>query len=448
MRKSLLKASLALAGNRRFDFFEEIRHIPRRSPEEIAALQLEKLRAVLVHARDHAPFYRERFKAASFDPERVQQVSDLQALPTLTRDDVRANLDAIVSDNFDRARLQKWSTGGSTGEPVSLYKEKDCVEMEMALMWRSWSWAGWSPGEKMVWIWGAPQETSELNSLAGKIKWWLGGRLLLDAFDMGDKNLAEWVEKINRFGAEHVIGYATSLTTFAQFLLANNVKLKPNIRQVISTAEKLFPEQREIIQHGFQAPVKDQYGSREIRVTAFEGPKGDMHVISDSCVMEFVPDPNVQDDSFRIVCTNLNNFAMPLIRYEVGDYGAPKNDAAGDGIGFPLMDLQIGRVTDNFIMSNGRVVHGEYYTHLMYGIDGVRQFQFRQDRPNRIRLIVVPEPGVNPSDLDRKLEFVRRESLGLDSSVEMPIEYQDTIPLTRSGKFLFTVCELDRTTAV
>lgn len=442
MRAILHETLLGATGKKRYRFYKDIADVPFKSRAEIEALQLDKLRRMLFHAARHVPYYRDLFQSVRFDPKDVHSTADLGRLPTLDRGTVRAHTEAMVAANFDRSKLQRWSTGGSTGEPVHFYKEEDCIEMEIALMWRSWSWAGWSPPEKMVWIWGAPQETGQLDSAAGSIKWWLGGRLLLDAFDMGAANLDRWVEQINAFGAEHVIGYATSLTTFARHLERNNIRLEPRFKQVVSTAERLRPEQREIIGRAFGAPVFDQYGSREIRITAFESAPGAMHIIADSCVMEFIEDERLPEGSKRIVVTALNNFAMPLIRYEVGDCGAAQEGDGAGRIHFPTMKLDVGRVTDNFILPNGRVVHGEYYTHLMYGIDGVRSFQFRQSEPALIRLIVVPEDGQDRAQLESRLAYVRSESEKLDPAVRLVIEFTSAIPPTRSGKHLFTVCEI------
>ena len=442
MLATLHRCASAVQGRKRYEYYDAIQSVPRKSADEIAQLQLVKLRALLAHAAKNVPYYARIFDESGFGPLDLKCVDDIKKLPTLDRDTVRSYEEELVARTFQKESLQRWSTGGSTGTPVSFFKEKNCIEREIALMWRSWSWSGWRPPERMVWIWGAPQETTQLDSLRGLLAWRVGGRLLLDAFDMGDEQLGGWKDKINAFGSEHVIGYATSLTTFAKYLLRRGIRLAPKFKQVISTAEKLRPEQRKIIEEAFGTQVHDQYGSREIRLTAFECNAGNMHIISDSCVMEFVSDEGVHDGAGRIVCTALNNFAMPLIRYEVGDYGASQSGACSCGIGFPLMKLDIGRVTDNFILPNGRVVHGEYFTHLMYGIDGIASFQFRQGIAAEVKLLIVLERPETREDILKKLEVVRHETEKLSPQLKLVFEFTDRIPPTRGGKHLFTVCEI------
>jgi phenylacetate-CoA ligase len=442
MREAAYRFVLRAAGRKRYKLFREIKDIPHLPPEEIARIQLSRLKTMLTHAADNVPYYRDLFDETGLQPESLASVEQLSQLPTLERQTVRTQIDSLVTRDLDRRRLLRWSTGGSTGAPVDFYKDVEYYELEMALMWRSWSWAGWNPSDKMVWVWGAPTETSQLTHLRGRLKWSIGGKLLLDAFDMTDEKLERWVEEINRFGAEHVIGYASALAHFAKFILSHGIDLKPRFKQIISTAEKLTETQRKLIEDAFRAKVCDQYGCREIRLTAFECSRRNMHVISDSVVMEFLEDPSVHTGARKIVCTALNNLAMPLIRYELGDYGAPLEDECSCGINFPLMKMDIGRISDNFVTPGGRVVHGEYFTHLMYGISGVGRFQFYQNDPALIRLYVVLDNPDQQASVEKQLEAVRDAVRGLGTGVDLRIEFKHSIDTTRSGKHRFTVCDL------
>jgi len=432
---------MTLCARKRYVHFRRIEAVPSLPREEIARIQLDKLRRLLASAQSDVPYYRRLFNEIGFESDSVSSVAQLHDLPVLTKPIIREHFEELVSSKFDRNALLRFSTGGSTGEPVDFYKDVDYYELEMAYLWRSWSWAGWRPGDLMVWIWGAPQETGQLRSVSGRIKWRLGGKMLLDAFDMGDAKMMRWVDQINAFGAEHVIGYATSLAYFAQFLMNKGIELKPKFKQVISTAEKLRPEQREIIEKAFKTNVRDQYGCREIRLIAFECPAGDMHISTDACVVEFVEDPKVPVEVYKMLVTCLDNHAMPLIRYDVGDYGAPAEASVPCEINYPIMRMDIGRTSDNFIMPSGRVVHGEYFTHLMYGVEGIRKFQFYQDRSRAVHLyIVLSDPSARRL-VEKETDRVIRESLALDPDLKIDVQYLDEIPATRTGKHRFTISE-------
>jgi phenylacetate-CoA ligase len=130
---------------------------------------------------------------------------------------------------------------------------------------------------------------------------------------------------------------------------------------------------------------------------------------------------------------------MPFIRYRNEDCGELLDGACPCGRGFPLMRLEIARLSDNFVLPAGRVVHGEFFTHLMYGSEGIASFQFHQTAPDRVVLRVVPGPG-SP---EKRAEAVRRsieqiQALAPDHRIAVEVEEVAAIPLSSAGKHRFT----------
>ena len=82
----------------------------------------------------------------------------------------------------------------------------------------------------------------------------------------------------------------------------------------------------------------------------------------------------------EIIATDLWNYGMPFIRYQMGDVGVKSGRLCSCGRGLPLLQEVTGRISDFFIDSKGGLVHGEYFTHLFYGIEGVEQFQLIQEK--------------------------------------------------------------------
>jgi phenylacetate-CoA ligase len=102
------------------------------------------------------------------------------------------------------------------------------------------------------------------------------------------------------------------------------------------------------------------------------------------------------------------------------------------------MRLDIARLSDNFVLPGGRVVHGEYFTHLMYGSEGVASFQFHQTAPDRIVLRIVPSggsPGGRTTAVRRSIEQIRALS---DVPIAVEVEEVASIPLSSAGKHRFT----------
>jgi len=94
------------------------------SSQDLVALQTRRLRQLLLHASQNVPFYRQRFLQTGLTPDDIQDSSDLAQLPALTKDELRANIDSLIADNYHRSDLIARSTGGSTGVPTKFYYDR------------------------------------------------------------------------------------------------------------------------------------------------------------------------------------------------------------------------------------------------------------------------------------------------------------------------------------
>jgi phenylacetate-CoA ligase len=110
---------------------------------------------------------------------------------------------------------------------------------------------------------------------------------------------------------------------------------------------------------------------------------------------------------------------------------------------FPLMKLNISRVSDNFTLPSGEVVHGEFFTHHMNGSKGIAMFQFHQTAPNSITLWIVPNSG-HAAAREEAIRLAVEQVEGLDATRTLRIQVQETeaIPLSRNGKHRFTISDV------
>jgi phenylacetate-CoA ligase len=246
--------------------------------------------------------------------------------------------------------------------------------------------------------------------------------------------MAEWLRRWPRLHATIAFGYASTVARFAEFAEASGRRM-PQLRGVFTTAEKLYPPQRRVISCVFGCRVYDLYGSSEVQNIAAECPHGRMHVNADFVVVETVG----RGPASPLVLTSLWNYAMPFIRYRNEDCADLLEESCGCGNNFPLMSLQVARVSDNFVLPDGRVVHGEFFTHLMYGSEGIRTFQFHQTAPDHIRLWVVPDAQANAASRSRVLEDAVRQIKALTAApLTVDVQETDEIPLSSAGKHRFT----------
>ncbi len=430
----LLPAAYRLIGDGRISQMPRFLASERWTSEALEFDQTQRLRKLLVYAGDRVPYYRDLFRKLKFNPTRVDTLAALAELPPMTREEVQSQLDRFRAEGMPDRDMRRDATGGSTGTPMEFFHENRYRALTTAAALRTRTWAGWRPGSRTVWIWGAPQETRVWKTIRGRAIGWVSRNLYVDAFRAGTAEMAEWFQRIRDFHPQFIYGYASSIAHFASYLASRGDAIG-GVRGVFSTAERLHPWQREVIEQVFKCKVFDHYGSREIKAIAAECEAGSMHILADLNLVE-VENPLL--DAAPLLVTSLENYAMPFIRYRIGDIGALQPGPCKCGRVLPRLSLTIGRQTDIFVTPEGRHVHGEYFTHLMYGVPGLSSFQFYQPTPERVILRAVPNAAYD-SDVHRRLmaldERIRRD---VSPNIGLEVAIVDQIPLSPTGKFRFT----------
>ena len=437
-----LPLAYSLVGRSSLKLLQQLRSNQRLTKDEISRIQWGKLHRLLVHAYENVPFYRQRFDAVGAKPDDIRNLDDYTGLPVLTKQDLRLHLDEIVARNFGNRLISRQSTGGSSGNPTDYYHDNRYMyEIASGAMWRAWEWAGIYPGDRHLYVWGGPREIEKAQSFSWRLRHWLLRRIFADAFDLGENRLRSITEKVLREKPVFVYGYTSSIALLAKYLL--NKDIYPNgIKAAMTTAETLLPEQRSIIREAFGCPVYDQYACREVRSVASECSHGKLHINTDLNVVEFIPLPGSKRQVNQIVLTPLELFGFPLLRYVNGDCGVA-DEPCDCPLPFPTMRIQSGRLSDNFVLPSGRIVHGEYFTHLVYGTEGITQFQFHQVSVNRIMFRFVRDPNFDTLSIERQLRTIKTEAQNaLGGNAQLEVEEVAKIPPVASGKFRFTLSDV------
>jgi phenylacetate-CoA ligase len=411
------------------------------APEQIAALQWQRLKRLLEHCYSQVPYYQRRWRELGIVPADIRNMQDYARLPVLTKADIRENFDDLKARSLSGGLLYK-ATGGSTGEPMRFGYTRESNDRRVAVMWRGYDWAGSRMGRRTLFLWGGTVgEPTRAHQLKERLYNAVFARHLLNSFHMTEANMAQFADAIDRYRPEIIVGYVGPLVRLAQWLLATGRTIwQP--QGVIGAAEALHEFQRELIEQAFGCPAFNTYGCREFMLIAAECEKHNgLHVNADHLVVELRQADKAAEHSQTgaVTITDLFNYGMPFVRYANGDMATASSGHCDCGRGLPMLARVDGRVLDAIRTPAGHVLPGEFFPHMLKDVPGLQRFQLIQRRLDRLDLTIVRGDGFN----DASLAYIRREvSKVLGDSTELHCHFVDDIPLTPSGKLRVTVSEL------
>ncbi len=392
--------------------------------EQLQHYQQQQFNDMVRFAIRHTDYYRDSFRGIAgpdFDPVE---------LPVLTRQAVVERRDALVAGGPGQAGLKLAYTGGSTGKPLAFYYTDEKTEQMRAGMMRSYRWAGWRPGEKVLNFWGARQDIRKPRTPGDRLRRYAAAEQTLGAYEFYETDLLDWARHVQSWKPVLLQGYASILAELAQFVQRHNMHMPATIKGVFSTAEVLYDWQRAAIESAFSCTVYNQYGSREVPNIGLQCAHGNFHIFSDLVKLESIP----VDGEHRLLVTSLTNRVMPMIRYELGDLGRLQAGQCSCGSPFPLLTLDVCRKNDLIVTPGGRRIYPAYFVRLLDGHSGIGQFQFRQTGPGSIVLKLCARQDV--ADLvGQAVQSRLQTDLGSDMSFQ--VERVAAIPRSRSGKHRF-----------
>lgn len=407
---------------------------------ELEQLQGRRLRDFLLRIGAHVPYYRELFATLAFDPATVNGIRDLQRLPLTGKADIRANMERLTADNA--GKLEKFSTGGSSGEPLIFYRGKERVSHDVAAKWRATRWWGVDIGDPEIVVWGSPIELGSQDRVRLVRDKFLRTELL-SAFEMSNANLLQFTRRIRKLRPRMLFGYPSSLALLAEYVTSNGYAVDDlGIKVVFVTSERLYPHQREVIERAFGAPVANGYGGRDAGFVAHECPKGTLHITAEDIVVEIVSaDGQVlpAGEKGEIVITHLATGDFPFVRYRTGDVGSLSSETCSCGRGLPVLAEIEGRSTDFVTAADGTVLHGLALIYVLREIPEVEEFRIVQETITRMTVQIVTS-ATDTARLERTVTEQFRRRLG--DSLVINFVYVSTIEREASGKFRYVVSKL------
>ena len=413
------------------------------SPQKWKTWQEERLAFTLHRAATQVPYYHDQWLSRRRKGDKASW-DYLENWPILHKESVRKNEQAFLVEDCDARNMFPEHTSGTTGKPLDIWVGRDSN-----LKW-------YSLNEARVKFWNGVSRNDRWAILGGQLvasfthsrpPFWVwnaaSNQLYMSSYHLSMEFGAAYIEALHHYKITYLLGYPSSMYSLA--LIASECNLSsPKLRVAISNAETLYQHQRELISEVFQCPTVDTYGMVELVAAASECNKGSLHLWPEVGIIEVM---HLDDDialtdgeNGRFICTGLINNDMPLIRYEVGDYGAlhaADQKCSCDRTLPRIKDIE-GRIDDVIITPDGRrvgrlspVFKGDVFIH---------EAQVIQEDQEHLRILLVPAPGYS-SSTDNIITQRLQDRLG---NMHLEFELVDHIPRSANGKFREIVSNLNK----
>jgi len=396
------------------------------------------------HAQAHSDHFRRRMQLAGLQLEQLSMPGGLQQLPVMLRRDVQSAGASLYCTQIPHAHapIAQSSTSGSSGQPVTVKRTAVSRLMWLAMTLREHMWQQRDFRGKLAVIRDDYIQSNQIDYPT----WGPPASLLFEtgpshvlSVRTGVTRQAEWLQSID---PDYLLVYPSNLAALLDFFEQRGSKLR-RLRQIRTINETLTPGIRESARRVLGAEIADTYSSAEVGVIAAQCPDSDAyHVMAESMIVEVL---NGNDEQCspgqigRVVVTDLQNFATPLIRYDLGDY-AQAAEPCPCGRGLPTLQRILGRRRNMVRLPDGRSLWPGIGGLRYREIAPIRQFQFIQRELETIEARLVSDRALN-ADEERQIGDLVRNALDFPFKLQF-VYFSEQIPRGPGGKFEEFVCEL------
>ena len=399
----------------------------------IRAWQLERLQQIVRFAYEHTEGYRELYMAARVHPRDVRALSDLRHLPFVTKDILRDNLSAFSAQTPGREYI---TTGGSTGIPFGFYIRRRDVITERAFIHAGWAMAGWRHGTPNAVLRG-----SFVGSRERTWRWDAFRRqLILSSYFLLPETAADFLRLSREHAATVIEAYPSSLNILCDLVSDLGMRDEFPFSLALLGSENVYDWLVDKVTEALPSTrLFAWYGHAEQAVLApWCETSREYHVWPYYGMVNIVGDGGADvdvDHEGEIVATSLRLRATPFIRYRTMDRAVRGADQCKQcGRHFQMLTRVTGRAHEVIVTSTGRYISMTMVNFHDSIFDGLRQFQFRQDRAGEVTFRYIPK---HPLD-DRQVDAIHAGLMAkLGNDMVLHVREVETIERTPSGKYRF-----------
>ena len=387
----------------------------------------EKLRRLMDHARKNTEFYKD-----------IPEDAKLTDFPVVDKEVLRNNYDSILVKSFaDAPGSRKMSTSGSTGTPLTIVQDRNKVLHDTVDGIFLGVLGNYYIGQKMAFI-----RVWVHNVRKSPLVLFMQNYIMMDSSSLSDESIKKMLDTLKKQKVRCVVGYASALTEISKYIDRTSYDLTGHVISSIIPISESMPEKvRERLSCQFGCYVQSWYSNEENGIMGIQGRNcEDYYINSENYYYEILKmdsdEPAEDRELGRIVITDLNNFAFPIIRYDNGDTAIARHVDKGQRYKLFLKQIY-GRRSDIIYDTEGNALTPFIITNNLWDAAGVKQYQFIQKGKTKYLLKLNGDPEI------MDIEDIRGRIIPyLGSNAQMEIEFTDEIPVLASGKRKYIVCEL------
>jgi phenylacetate-CoA ligase len=391
------------------------------------------------------PFYFKNVDLSNYTLDRILEYASthtnyyskfglkLENYPILTKEIIRKEFDNLKSNELHKRKWFLNTSGGSTGEPVRFIQDMEFRYIQRYITYEQKNFTGYEFGEYMVKLWGNEKEIlSDKKNYKALFLDYIKNVKFLNSYKLTQTKIEEYLQFLEKNPPKLLLTYVQSIYQIAKYIKENNLETF-TLPAIMTTAGTLYPNQKKLIEEIFNTKVYNRYGSREVGNIACS--KGDEELFVTKGVYLEVLKENGEistNGKGELLVTSLTNYAMPLIRYKIGDVGflETKNNTQ-------ILKKLYGRDVDMFKTKNGDFIDGEYFSDLFYFMQWVYKYQVIQKDYDYILVKIATD---NPNAKD--IKYVENGIKKIMGECRVEFEIVKDIPQLSSGKFRYTISEV------
>ncbi len=379
------------------------------------------------------PFYTKLYNDHGINFKNIQNLTDLKNLPTINKDDVKANFDQMFVPSLQKKGLYL-TTGGSTGKPVGFYLEKGRTRAkESAFIETMWSQFGFNKASSIAIIRGLTVKSKDGISRYDSVK----NALILSSSKLTLENVPAYINKLNNYKPDFIQAYPSSIYLLARMMRELGLTLNFKPKCIFCGSENLYNDHKVVIESVFRAPVFSWYGHTERVLLAKLKDKNRYEFLNHYGIAELINEEGcgISEGTGELCGTSLHNNIMPLIRYKTEDLASISQSFNRRRLTDPLVVDSIDGRSHEFVYSDNQRPISMTLINMHSDIfDKIERFQFNQSEYGFVEFIYTSEtPLTNVQQKKIKQALMDKLGVGFYLSLKRVPE----ISLTKNGKQTF-----------